>query len=125
MIRTIGKRFSRAVLLMAGFLFLAGCQSAPPPAKRYPLQGEVISVDAPHQLVTVKHGDIPGLMSAMTMQYMAADQKQVEAVHPGDKISAELVIPEDKPGQLEKIVVLQKALPATANTAASPAPAQQ
>jgi protein SCO1 len=124
MTRTVGK-FSTTFVLMADLLFLAGCQSAPPPAKRYPLQGEVISVDAPHQLVTVKHGDIPGLMSAMTMQYMAADQKQVEAVHPGDKISAELVIPEDKPGQLDKIVVLQKASPATTNTPATSAPAQQ
>src|SRR5579862_1259266 len=102
-----------ALALAAAAISLSACQSSSPPAKRYPLQGEVISVDAPHQLVTVKHGDIPGLMSAMTMQYMAAEAKQLEAVHPGDKISAELVIPEDKPGQLEKIVVLQKASPTT------------
>jgi protein SCO1/2 len=118
-------KLSSVSLLTIGLLFLTACQSTTPPAKRYPLQGEVISVDAPHQLVTVKHGDIPGLMSAMTMQYMAADSKQVEAVHPGDKISAELVIPEDKPGQLENIVVLQKASPATAAAPSAPHTTQQ
>jgi Cu/Ag efflux protein CusF len=124
MFRTVLK-VSSVTLLTVGVLFLAACQSSSPPAKRYPLQGEVISVDAPHQLVTVKHGDIPGLMSAMTMQYMAAEAKQLEAVHPGDKISAELVIPEDKPGQLEKIVVLQKASPTTTAAPSAPTATQQ
>jgi|SRR5271156_5859638 protein SCO1/2 len=119
MIHTVARILSAVGMAMA-VLLLAACQSTPMAGKRYPLQGEVISVDAPHQLVTVKHGDIPGLMSAMTMQYMAADPKQVETLHPGDKISAELVVPEDKPGELEKIVVMQKAAPVTAPTGTSP-----
>ena len=82
------------------------CQSAP--AKRYPLQAEVISVDAPRKLIVVKHGEIPGLMPAMTMSYAVLDSKDIEPLHPGDKVSAELVVADNK-GHLEKIVLLSKA----------------
>jgi|SRR5579863_5355281 len=99
----------RKVLVCAAVLasyFMLGCQSAP--AKRYPLQGEVISVDAPKKLLTVKHGDIPGLMSAMTMSYAVANEKEIKALKPGDKISAELVV-SDNLARLEKIVPQPKA----------------
>ena len=80
--------------------FAAGCQSAP--EKHYPIQGEVISADAQKKLLTVKHGDIPGLMPAMTMTYQVAEPKQMQTLHPGDKITADLVVSENK-GRLEKI----------------------
>lgn len=83
----------------------AGCQSAP--EKHYPLQAEVISVDAPRKLLVVKHGDIPGLMPAMTMTYAVADAKQIENLQPGDKISADLVVSENR-GRLEKITLISK-----------------
>jgi Cu/Ag efflux protein CusF len=83
----------------------AGCHSAP--AKHYPLQAEVISVDASRGLIVVKHGEIPGLMPAMTMQYSVADPKQIEKLQPGDKITAVLVVNDSK-GQLEKIILVSK-----------------
>jgi len=83
----------------------AGCQSKP--EKHYAVQGEVISTDAANKLLTVKHGDIPGLMPAMTMTYQVAEPKQMEALQPGDKISADLVVSENK-GRLEKIAVVSK-----------------
>ena len=86
------------VLLCAAFA--AGCQSAP--EKHYPIQGEVISTDAAHKLLTVKHGDIPGLMPEMTMTYQVAEPKQMQTLQPGDKITADLVVSENK-GRLEKI----------------------
>jgi protein SCO1/2 len=91
------------VLICAGFA--AGCQSAP--EKRYPIQAEVISTDAARKLITVKHGDIPGLMPAMTMTYQVAEPKQIETLQPGDKIAADLVVSESK-GRLEKIVPVGK-----------------
>jgi protein SCO1/2 len=93
-----------AGLLVAGIV--SGCRSAP--ERRYSLQAEVISVDASRGLIVVKHGEIPGLMPAMTMQYAVADPKQIETLQPGDKITAELVVSESK-GRLEKIVLLSKA----------------
>lgn len=94
-------RFTGLVLALA----LAGCSSAP--EKRYPLQAEVISVEAPRGLIVVKHGEIPGLMPAMTMQYSVADPKQIENLQPGDTITAELVVSESK-GRLEKIALVSK-----------------
>jgi len=88
-----------------------GCQ--PAPVKHYAIQAEVIAVDVPKKRVTLKHGDIPGLMPAMTMDYLVADEKQIEALKPGDKISADLVIGENV-GHLEKIVVVEKGPPAPA-----------
>lgn len=86
-------------------LFIAGCQSAP--EKHYPIQAEVIAVDPQKAMLTVKHGDIPGLMPAMTMSYMVADAKQIEKLGPGDKITAELVV-SDSSGRLENIVLVSK-----------------
>jgi protein SCO1 len=95
-----------ALLLALTFAFLgAGCQSAP--EKRYSLQAQVISVDPLRKLITVKHGEIPGLMPAMTMTYAVADAKQIEHLQSGDTISAELVVSESK-GHLENIVPTPK-----------------
>lgn len=93
------------LLSLALAYFTAGCQSAP--SKHYSLQGEVISVDAPRKLITLKHGEIPGLMPAMTMQYAVADAKQIESLQSGDKISADLVVSENI-GHLEKITLVSK-----------------
>ena len=92
-----------AVLICAGFV--AGCQSSP--EKHYPVKGEVISADPAKKLITVKHGDIPGLMPAMTMTYEVAEPKQMDTLQPGDKITADLVVSENK-GRLEKIIVVSK-----------------
>jgi protein SCO1/2 len=91
------------VLICAGFA--AGCQSAP--EKHYWIQGEVISADGAKKLLTVKHGDIPGLMPAMTMTYQVVEPKQMETLQPGDKITADLVVSENR-GRLEKIAVVSK-----------------
>lgn len=98
----------RLILLTVAVIcvgFAAGCQSAP--EKHYPIQGEVISVDAAKKLLTVKHGDIPGLMPAMTMTYQVAEPKQMETLQPGDKITADLVVSENI-GRLEKIALVSK-----------------
>jgi len=94
------------VALLVGVLTITACH--PAPAKRYPLLAEVISVDAPRKLIVVKHGEIPGLMPAMTMSYAVLNSKDIEPLHPGDKISAELVVA-DNMGHLEKIVLVTKA----------------
>jgi protein SCO1/2 len=104
-------------IALAVLLFLAGCGSAP--AKHYPIQAEVVSVDVPKKLIFVKHGEIPGMMPAMTMSYMVAAPKEIEGLAPGDKISADLVVSESM-GHLEKIVLVEKAKPVP--TPASPAP---
>ena len=61
----------------------AGCKSTP--EKHYPLHAVVISADAPRGLIVMEHGEIPGLMPAMTMQYSVADPKQTENLGRGTK----------------------------------------
>ena len=73
------------VLLGMFVMMSVGCQTAP--VKHYAIQAEVISVNVPEKMLTVKHGEIPGLMPAMTMNYLVADEKQIEPLKPGDKIS--------------------------------------
>ena len=101
----------RVYVLLLGILVMTsvGCQTAP--VKHYAIQAEVISVDAPKKMVTIKHGELPGLMPAMTMNYLVADEKQIAPLRPGDKISADLVVGENV-GHLEKIVLVEKAVPA-------------
>ena len=88
-------------------LALAACQShraSAPKDGRYPLQGEIISVDQARQQVTVKHGAIRGLMPAMTMVYDVKDPNQVKRLWPGDHIQADLVVQSGK-ADLENVTV--------------------
>jgi protein SCO1/2 len=112
------RKNSALLFLSAVFVacLLASC-APKPEEKHYPIQAEVIAVDLPKRLIIVKHGDIPGLMPAMTMSYVIAIPKEAEGLGPGDKISADLVVSESK-GHLEKILLLEKAKP----TPAPPAP---
>jgi protein SCO1/2 len=98
------KQFGAILLQLVGLL-VAGCQSVP--EKHYPVQAEVISVEAQRESITIKHGDIPGLMPGMTMSYMVAEPKEIESLKPGDKISADLVVSDSK-GRLEKIVLISR-----------------
>jgi Cu/Ag efflux protein CusF len=101
-------------LVLAIICIGTGCQSAP--EKRYAIQAEVISAEPQRQMITVKHGEIPGLMPAMTMSYLVAEPKQIESLKPGDKISADLVVSDSK-GRLEKIALIsiQEVKPPPAN----------
>lgn len=99
----------RAYLLLLGMFVMAGVGCQTTPVKHYAIQAEVISVDVPKKMLTVKHDEIPGLMPAMTMNYLVADEKQIAPLKPGDKISADLVVGENV-GHLEKIVLVEKAV---------------
>jgi protein SCO1 len=103
------KRLLMIVLVACG-LFFAGCHKDE--AKHYLVSGEVISVDVPAQMIMLKHGDIPGFMPAMTMDYKVADGQQIAGLKPGDTISADLVVTANI-GHLEKIAVQPKAVPAS------------
>lgn len=114
---------SLLTLLLVAILTLvlaqSGCRAKA--EKHYPLQAEVVSVDLPHKLILVKHGEIPGLMPAMTMSYMIGEPKQAAGLGPGDKITADLVVSEDR-GHLEKIVLVEKAKSNAAPASSTPGP---
>jgi protein SCO1 len=97
---------SKAALLVSFWLvpLTGGCSK---PEKHYRLLAEVISTEPQRELIIVKHGEIPGLMPAMTMQYAVEDPREIENLKSGDKITADLVVSESK-GRLEKITLVSR-----------------
>jgi protein SCO1/2 len=99
----------RCLFLTLGVILLSiliACKPNKPPTPKtgtYPVDGEILSVDPAHQQVTMKHGDIPGLMPAMTMTYRVKDGAALKYLTPGTHVTAELVVQDGK-ADLENIV---------------------
>jgi protein SCO1 len=96
-----------AVLALAG----PGCsRRAAAPAqpaavdgeKRYPLSGEVVSVDAAHKVLVVRHNAIEGYMPGMTMEF-AVTAGDAAAARPGERIRATLVVAKNGDLRLESV----------------------
>src|ERR1017187_8986228 len=103
-------------------VLLAGChsgstagtgQTASPAYKVYKLRGKVVSTDAAKGEVTLNHEAIPGLMEAMTMPYKLKDASILSELHPGDVITADVLVSPDPNADylLDHIVVVAQAKP--------------
>jgi protein SCO1 len=93
---------SKAAILVALAVGMMGCGSKSEPAvssaptadsgaKRYHLEGTVVSIDRQQKRVIVDGKDIPGFMGAMTMPYPVVDDQTLNRVKPGDQITADVV----------------------------------
>jgi protein SCO1/2 len=107
---------------LLALIVLTGCRSGQkPPAqpsaaqnyKVYHLRGKVVSTDAARGEVTVNHEAIPGLMEAMTMPYKLKDASILSELHPGDVITADVLVSPDPDADylLDHIVVVAQAKP--------------
>ena len=85
-------RIRTAFVLLLALVAAACTRSAPADHKQYKLEGQVLSVKPDHKQAVIRHEDIPGFMSAMTMPYDVIDPKEFEGVEPGDLITAALVV---------------------------------
>jgi protein SCO1 len=114
---------------LTALLILAGCNSTKPapepanptaaaatpaaPVKTYPIRGKVVSVNGPS--VMLDHEAVPGFMDAMTMAYKLKDPSIASELHPGDRITANLLVSKDADGfnsvLLDNIVVIAQAKP--------------
>src|SRR5664279_1568370 len=72
-------------------LILAGC-ARKAPVKRYPMQGEIKSLDAAAHSATIAAGKIGDWMEAMTMEYPVKPDAEFQKLHVGDKIEATVVV---------------------------------
>ena len=116
----------KLVLTLSFTLLLAGGHQAPPPSpasstaadssaatKSYPIRGKIVSVTG--SSVLLDHEAVPGFMEAMTMSYKLKDPTIVSELHPGDRITATLLVTKDADGfntaVLDKIVVVAQAKP--------------
>jgi len=111
-------RLSVVGLLAFAVVAVAGCRSSStgPVAsatQQYPVRGVVVSMDPAHSEIELKHGAIPGLMEAMTMDYKVEDRAAISELHPGDAIAATLEAEHDAEGpvnmRLKEIVVVAQA----------------
>ena len=107
---------------MIAMVLLAGChsgstagtgQSASQNFKVYKLHGKVVSTDAAKGEVTLNHEAIPGFMDAMTMPYKLKDATILGELHPGDVITADVLVSPDPNADylLDHIVVVAQAKP--------------
>jgi protein SCO1 len=82
------------------------------PSKHYHLKGKIVSIDKQGKMLNVDSEAIPGFMDAMTMPYKVKPESELDKLHPGDVITADLLV-QDEGAWLENITV----------TGHSPAPA--
>jgi Cu/Ag efflux protein CusF len=90
---------TRRVILAAAVLLLAGCgakQQTQEQGKRYPMQGEVKSLDPSAKTANINAGKIEGFMEAMTMEYPIKPEGEFAKLHVGDKIQATVIVNDDR-----------------------------
>jgi protein SCO1/2 len=115
--RVIRRLFASSFL---AFVVLAGCHSGQNSSSQsdagvtvYHLRGKVVSTDAVHGIVVLDHEAIPGFMDAMTMPYQLKDPSVVSELHPGDVITADVLVSKsaEETVLLDHIVVVGQAKP--------------
>jgi protein SCO1/2 len=115
----VSRRFLAITLLAVA---LAGCHTgrqnasateASPSFKIYKLRGKVVSTNPTSGEVILDHEAIPGFMDAMTMPYKMKDASIVSELHPGDVITADLLVSQgaDADVVLDHIVVVAQGKP--------------
>jgi len=105
-----------------GVLLLAGCHSgqrtsdASSPLqdfKIFKLRGKVVRTDSSTGKVTLNHEAIPGFMDAMTMPYKLKDADVLTELHPGDVVTADVLVSRDPTADvlLDHLVVVAQGKP--------------
>ena len=82
-------------VLLAGVLaalFFVRSAVTPHDEHTYALHGQIQSITADRQEAVVKHGEIKGLMPAMSMPYRFKTKAELDPLQPGDVIDGTLVI---------------------------------
>lgn len=81
--------------------------------KTYKLRGKVVSTNAATGEVTINHEAIPGFMEAMTMPYKLKDPNILSELHPGDVVTADLLVSQESDADvvLDHIVVVAQGKP--------------
>jgi protein SCO1/2 len=83
--------------------------------KTFPIHGKIVTVDAVKGSVLLDHEAVPGFMEAMTMTYKLKNPTIASELHPGDRITAKLLVRKTPDGydnpQLDEIVVTAQAKP--------------
>jgi len=110
--------FERAIVICLSLAVSLSCGPsktttvAATPAKRYPLAGQVVSIDRANKSINVNGKEIPGFMPAMMMPYSVKDETLLNKLVTGDQIKAEIVVGEGGV-YLDNVTVTGKATPSS------------
>lgn len=107
---------------VAALAMLAGCHSAPTPEaqssaasnfKVYHLRGKIVSANPAKGEAMIDGESIPGYMDPMTMPYKLKDPNILSELHPGDTITADVLVFDNADGTvlLDHIVVVAQGKP--------------
>jgi protein SCO1/2 len=116
----VTRRFFISSIL--GVVLLAGCHArqgsdanvaSGHSFKTYKLRGKVVSTNTAKGEATLNHEAVPGFMEAMTMPYKLKDPSILSELHPGDVITADLLVSQDPNADvlLDHIVVVAEGKP--------------
>ena len=84
-------------------------QTAKTETKRYHLEGKIVAVKADANALSIDAKDIPGFMTAMTMDYSVKSAESLTGLTAGDEITADVVVPAEGAPYIENIKVAKKA----------------
>ena len=109
-------------LCLTCLLLLAGCNRGNDDVGKkgneqsFPIRGRIVSVDPATNEVVLAHDAVPGFMEAMTMPYKLGVPAALGELHPGDIITARLLVEKDSDGEyhnpsLDRIVTVGQAKP--------------
>jgi protein SCO1/2 len=109
------------VVAVIGLSAISGCRrqqngtetsAADSSYKVYKLRGKVVANNPATGEVTLNHEAIPGFMDAMTMPYKLKDSSILSELHPGDVITADVLVSDaDASVVLDHIVVVAEGKP--------------
>lgn len=87
----------RGLVVAVGIIALAApsCRKAPP-ARTFPLAGQVLAVKADGREITIRHDEVKGLMPAMTMPFKVKDPALTRGRLPGDLVKGTLAVTEEE-----------------------------
>jgi protein SCO1/2 len=100
--KNIGK-----LLLLTLLMTAFSCNKTPTQShsKHFDLKGKVVSIDDRAKMVNLDSESIPGFMDAMIMPYKVKPDSELNNLHPGDAITADLLVQDDG-AWLENITVI-------------------
>jgi len=89
--RSIDRSIDRSILLALLFFFAlaSGCSRGTPP-RQFSIAGQIIAVHADRRELTIKHGDIEGLMPGMTMTFPVVPASIMDGRVPGELVTGTL-----------------------------------
>lgn len=82
-------------LLCCCLVLASGCSHKEHP-RQFPFRGTVVAVDPNSKVASIHNEDVPGWMTAMTMEYPIENTREFESLRPGEKIEATVNVTADR-----------------------------